>query len=52
MAFDPDEANKTMALVRLLCELPIMVGAGYITQEEADTLRPIILAALRLKLDL
>ena len=52
MAFDPDETNKTVAIERLLCELAIMVGAGYITQAEADALRPTILAALREKLGL
>lgn len=42
-----DRANAINQLYHILCNLTIMVNAGYITQEEADTLRPQVLAALR-----
>lgn len=34
-------------LYYLLCHVPIMVGAGYITQAEADELNPELLEKLR-----
>ncbi len=47
MAGIVDRIQTIVALYYILCHLTIMVGAGYITQAEADSLRPAILTLLR-----
>ncbi len=47
MAGIADRAQLIVNLYYILCHLVIMKDAGYITKEETESLRPIVLAALR-----